>query len=162
MEEQVLDQIIAGYTSPTGRVLGILSEVQHQEGYIPRDVLETLSQKLDLPLSDLYSLVTFYALFSLKPVGEHVITVCMGTACHVKGAVSLLETLQDLLHLEGETADEDGKFSLTTEDNRFTLEIARCFGACSIAPVLRVDGNLYGYVTPESLPGILEGYGWKR
>jgi len=161
MEAQVLDQIIARYDSPSGRVIGILGEVQHREGYIPRDVLEALSERLEIPLSELYSVVTFYALFSLKPVGEHLITVCMGTACHVKGAVSLLERLQDLLNLEGE-AGEDGKFSLTTEDNRFTLEIARCFGACSIAPVLRVDGDLYGYVTPESLPGILEGYGWTR
>ncbi|GAB6284855.1 MAG: NADH-quinone oxidoreductase subunit NuoE [Methanoregula sp.] len=160
MDEKTLDEIIARYAAPSGRLLGILGEIQNEEGYIPRETLESLAEKLDVHLSRLYSLVTFYSFFSLKSVGDHVITVCMGTACHVKGAETILATLESLLGIEGDTT-EDGKFSVTTRDNKFTLEIARCFGACSMAPVLQVDGHLYGYTTPDNLPGILAEYGWR-
>ena len=161
MDEIILDEIISLYPAPAGRLLGILEEVQRREKYVPREVLETLSEKLGVPLSQLYSLVTFYSFFNLKPVGEHVITVCMGTACHVKGAMKIFGTLKELLEIRDDTP-EDRRFSVTTGDNKFTLEIARCFGACSISPVLQIDGNLYGYMTQGDLPGILEEYGWKR
>jgi NADH-quinone oxidoreductase subunit E len=160
MDVTTLDEIISRYDAPSGRLLGILGEIQNQEGYIPRESLEMLSEKLDVRLSQLYSLTTFYSFFSLTPVGDHVITVCMGTACHVKGAVKILEALEGMLRIKSDTS-EDGKFSITTEDKKFTLEIARCFGACSMAPVLRIDGNLYGYATPEDLPAILAEYGWE-
>jgi NADH-quinone oxidoreductase subunit E len=160
MDETTLDEIISRYDAPSGRLLGILGEIQDQEGYIPRESLEMLAEKLDVRRSQLYSLTTFYSFFSLTPVGDHVITVCMGTACHVKGAVKILETLEGMLGIKSDDS-EDGKFSITTEDKKFTLEIARCFGACSMAPVLRVDGNLYGYATPEDLPAILAEYGWE-
>ena len=161
MDEKTLDAIIARYDSPSGKVLGILGDIQRSEGYIPRNVLEMLSAKLEIRLSQLYSIVTFYSFFSTRPVGEHVITVCMGTACHVKGAVGILTALETMLDLP-ETASDDGKFSVTTKDNRFTVEIARCFGACSMAPVLQIDGTLYGYTTPNTLPAILEQYGWRK
>lgn len=160
MDEKTLQDIISRYSSPSGRTLGILRDIQIQEGYIPKDLLRQVSGELKEPVSRLYSLVTFYSFFSLKPVGEHMITVCMGTPCHVKGAEKILETLQSILGLSGES--QDGKYSQTTEDNKFTLEIARCFGACSMAPVIQIDGNLYGYVTPEKIPGILAGYGWNE
>jgi NADH:ubiquinone oxidoreductase subunit E len=160
MEEKTLEEIIARYDSPSGKVLGILGDIQRSEGYIPREALEMLSVKIDVHIAQLYSIVTFYSFFSLKPVGEHVITVCMGTACHVKGAVGILASLEKMLDLPGDVS-EDGKFSVTTKDNQFTVEIARCFGACSMAPVLQIDGILYGYATPASLPAILEKYGWK-
>lgn len=160
MDETTLDAIIARYDALPGRLLGILGEIQDQEGYIPRESLEMVSGKLDVRLSQLYSLVTFYSYFSLKPVGDHVITVCMGTACHVKGAGEILQALEGMLGIKSDIS-EDGKFSITTEDKKFTLEIARCFGACSMAPVLRVDRNLYGYATREDLPAILAEYGWE-
>jgi NADH:ubiquinone oxidoreductase subunit E len=161
MDEKTLDGTISRYDSPSGRLLGILEEIQNEERYIPRESLEQLSEKLDVPLSQLYSLVTFYSFFSLVPVGDHRITVCMGTACHVKGAAEILTTLESLLGFpEGIT--EEKRDPVTTEDNAFTLEIARCFGACSIAPVLRVDNTLYGYAKAGDLPGILEEYGWER
>ena len=161
MDEETLDDIISQYDAPSGRLLGILGEIQNSERYIPRESLEMLSAKLEVPLSQLYSLVTFYSFFSLQPVGDHRVTVCMGTACHVKGAAAILNGLEQLLGLpEGVT--EETRSPVTTEDNAFTLEIARCFGACSIAPVLRVDNNLYGYATPEGLPAILEEYGWRK
>ncbi len=159
MDEKRLDEIIEKYPYPAGRTLGVLREIQIQERHIPMDTLKLVSEKLDLPLSELFALVTFYSFFSLKPVGEHLITVCMGTPCHVKGAEKILETLEEHLGLSGEV--QDGKYLQTTPDNKFTVEIARCFGACSMAPVLHVDGELYGYVTPERIPDILEMYGWK-
>ena len=159
MDETTLDAIISRHDAPDGRLLGILGEIQDTEGYIPRETLTMLSEKLDVRRSHLYSLVTFYSYFSLTPVGEHIITVCMGTACHVKGAPEILKALEEMLKITSDTS-EDGKFSITTEDKKFTLEIARCFGACSMAPVLRVDGNLYGYATKEDLPAILAEYGW--
>ena len=159
MDESTLDAIIARYNAPAGRLLGILGEIQDTEGYIPRETLAMLLEKLDVRRSHLYSLVTFYSYFSLTPVGEHIITVCMGTACHVKGAPEILKALEEMLKITSDTS-ENGKFSITTEDKKFTLEIARCFGACSMAPVLRVDGNLYGYATKEDLPAILAEYGW--
>jgi NADH:ubiquinone oxidoreductase subunit E len=160
MDEPTLDAIIARYEAPPGRLLGILGEIQDTEGYIPRESLEMLAEKLDVRLSELYSLTTFYSYFSLTPVGDLVFTVCMGTASHVKGAPAILQALEDMLKIASDTS-EDGKFSITTEDKKFTLEIARCFGACSMAPVLRVDGNLYGYATKEDLPKILAEYGWE-
>jgi NADH:ubiquinone oxidoreductase subunit E len=160
MDEKSLHAIISDYPSPSGRALGILRDIQIREGYISRDTLVRVSEELNEPLSRLYSLVTFYSFFTLQPVGEHRITVCMGTPCHVKGAGRILATLQSLLCLPDEAAD--GKYFQTTEDNRFTLEIARCFGACSMAPVLHIDGDLYGYLTPEQIPGILAQYGWSN
>ena len=161
MDEQALDAIISAYDSPSGRLLGILGDIQNTHRYIPRDSLEMLSWKLDIPLSQLYSVVTFYSFFTLIPIGEHRITVCMGTACHVKGAGEILKNLEKLLGFpEGIT--EEQRSPVTTKDNVFTLEIARCFGACSIAPVLKVDNTLYGYAKAEDVPGILEEYGWKK
>lgn len=160
MDEKALNEIIARYDAPEGRLLGILSEVQNREGYIPRDALGMIAEKLDVRLSQMYSIVTFYSFFTMQPVGEHVITICMGTACHVKGAEAILRSLEDLLGIGSDTTT-DGKFSVTTKDNKFTIGIARCFGACSMAPVLQIDGNLYGYATPENLPAILAGYGWR-
>ncbi|MGV8129851.1 MAG: NAD(P)H-dependent oxidoreductase subunit E [Methanolinea sp.] len=160
MDERTLDAIIARHDAPAGRLLGILGEIQNQEGYVPRETLEMLSEKVGVRISQLYDLATFYSYFTLRPVGDHVITVCMGTACHVKGAVAILEALEGLLGIKSDVTD-DGKLSITTIDRKFTVEIARCFGACSMAPVLRIDGNLYGYATPEDLPGILGEYGWK-
>jgi len=159
MDDTTFHEIISRYPSPSGRILGILRDIQIQEGYIPRDLLNRVSEELNEPVSRLYSLITFYSFFSLHPVGEHMITVCMGTPCHVKGAEKILGTLQSLLGLPGESSD--GKYSETTEDDMFTVEIARCFGACSMAPVIHVDNDLYGYVTPDQIPDILSRYGWK-
>lgn len=160
MDEKILEEIIAHYPSPAGKTLGILREIQIREKHIPMDTLKRLSAKIEVPLSELFALVTFYSFFSLKPIGEHLITVCMGTPCHVKGAEKILLALEEHLGITGEA--QDGKYLQTTPDNKFTVEIARCFGACSMAPVLHVDGNLHGYVTPERIPEILEMYGWTR
>jgi NADH:ubiquinone oxidoreductase subunit E len=162
METARLNKIIGRYPSPTGKILGILEQVQRELGYLPRDVLKYLATKLEIPLSELYSIVTFYSFFTLAPLGEHVVTVCMGTACHVKGAPKLVHALKQLLGVEVDEATKDGKFLLTTEDESFTVTSARCFGACSMAPVLRVDNTIFGYVTPDRIPAILKQFGWEE
>jgi len=112
-------------------------------------------------VSKLYSVATFYSYFNLQPVGANIISVCMGTACHVKGAPQIMEALQDLLNLEGEGMTENRKFILTTKDECCTLTQARCFGACSMAPVISINEKVYGYVNVQKLPKILKEYGWQ-
>ncbi|MGB9833851.1 MAG: NAD(P)H-dependent oxidoreductase subunit E [bacterium] len=162
MEQEKIDEIISRHITASGRLLSILEEIQKVAGYLPKQSLVYLSKQTGVPLSQLYSLATFYSFFELQPVGKHIITVCQGTACHVKGAPRLLSALEDLLDIKRGETTPDRKFSLTTDDLEFTLNTARCFGACSMAPVIRVDGKVYGYNTPEKLPQILKRYGWRE
>jgi NADH:ubiquinone oxidoreductase subunit E len=162
MEQEKIDEIISRHRTASGRLLSILEEIQKAAGYLPKQSLVYLSKQIGVPLSQLYSLATFYSFFELQPVGRHIITVCQGTACHVKGAPRILSALEDLLGIKREETTPDRKFSLTTNDLEFTLNTARCFGACSMAPVIRVDGKVYGYNTPEKLPQILKRYGWRE
>ncbi len=161
MNKEQIEDIIRKYDNPEGRILGILEDIQEIYKYLPKESLEFVYEKLDIPLSKLYSIATFYSFFNLKPVGEHIITVCMGTACHVRGAKDILNNLMELLRVGVNETTEDGKFFLTTEDKHFSLNTARCFGCCSMAPVIRVDDKIYGYVTIKELPKILKAYGWK-
>ncbi len=161
MNKEQIEDIIRKYDNHEGRILGILEDIQEIYKYLPKESLEFVSEKLDIPLSKLYSIATFYSFFNLKPVGEHIITVCMGTACHVRGAKDILNNLMELLKIDVNETTEDGKFFLTTEDKHFSLNTARCFGCCSMAPVIRVDDKIYGYVTIKELPKILKTYGWK-
>ena len=162
MEAARLDEIVESYPAPSGKILGILEQIQREDGYLPKDVLKTLAKKLEVPLSELYSIATFYSFFTLEKLGRHVVTVCMGTACHVRGAPALTGTLKALLDVEEDETTQDGKFQLTTADNDFTLTSARCFGACSMAPVLRVDNKIFGYMTPERIPAVLKQFGWEE
>ncbi len=162
MDQSKLSEIIFKHQQPSGRLLAILEDIQKEEGYLPKELIKSLSEQIDAPLSKLYSLATFYSFFNLKPVGENIISVCMGTACHVKGAPQLLETAVELLGVQPEETTENGKFMLTTEEGcSCTLSTARCFGACSMAPVLSVNNKIYGYVTTKQLPEILKEYGWR-
>jgi len=156
-----IDRIIEGYDKSEESLLAILQDFQRAFQYVPEEGMKRLSRAMGVPESKIYAMGTFYKALSLKPRGKHTCKVCMGTACHVKGAVGILTALETMLDLP-ETASDDGKFSVTTKDNRFTVEIARCFGACSMAPVLQIDGTLYGYTTPNTLPAILEQYGWRK
>ncbi len=162
METARLNEIVESYPTPTGKILGILEQVQREDGYLQKDVLKTLAEKLEVPLSELYSIATFYSFFTLEKLGRHVVTVCMGTACHVRGAPALADTLKALLKVEEDETTQDGKFQLTTADNDFTVTSARCFGACSMAPVLRVDNKIFGYMTPERIPAVLKQFGWEE
>jgi NADH-quinone oxidoreductase subunit E len=131
----------------TGTLIAILSDIQKEYSYLPLTALQRVSQTLRIPESQVFSVASFFKVFSLAPRGKHAIKVCRGTACHVKGASLLLDKLErDLGIAEGET----------TADGRFTLETVRCVGCCSIAPVVVVDEKAHGRLTQAALPKILK------
>ena len=156
-----IDDVLIKYTEPTGQILSILEDVQAIDGYLSQEILTQVAEKVNIPVAKLYSVATFYSFFNLQPVGTNIISVCMGTACHVKGAPQILEALQDLLEVEGDGMTENRKFILTTKDECCTLTQARCFGACSMAPVISINEKVYGYVDVKKLPKILKEYGWQ-
>ena len=156
-----IDDVLIKYTEPTGQILSILEDVQAIDGYLSQEILTQVAEKVNIPVAKLYSVATFYSFFNLQPVGTNIISVCMGTACHVKGASQILEALQDLLEVEGDGMTENRKFILTTKDECCTLTQARCFGACSMAPVISINEKVYGYVDVKKLPKILKEYGWQ-
>jgi len=139
-------EIIARHPEPEGRVAAILEEIQKKYRHLPEEALRIVSGELGVSLTRLYGVATFYAAFSLEPKGEHLISVCHGTACHVKGAKNLAE------RWEKELGIREGQ---TTADGMFTLEAVRCLGCCSLAPVFGIDGKTYGGVKPEQVPEIL-------
>ncbi|ADY73071.1 NADH dehydrogenase (quinone) [Desulfurobacterium thermolithotrophum DSM 11699] len=162
IDKKIIDEIIEKYKNPSGKVISILEDIQEKNKYLSKEALEYVSEKLNIPLSQLYSIATFYSFFNLKPVGKHIISVCTGTPCHVKGAPQLIKTLERLLGIKQDEVSEDSKFFLTTHDRSFSLTAARCFGCCSMAPVIRIDDKIYGYVTVNDLPKILKEYGWRE
>jgi len=144
-----LDRIIEPHRTEKGGIIPILQQVNHDFGYLPEPLLRRTSDRLKLPVSRIYSLATFYNSFRLTAKGENVIRVCMGTACHVKGANNLLQNLQRTLGIAcGET----------TPDGLFTLEEVRCLGCCALAPVMMINEDLHGEVTQAKLPKILKRY----
>ena len=146
LQERITD-ILGAYPKELRHALAIMQDMQRHFGYVPREGLEKLSVYLDRPLAALYSLATFYKALSLKPKGKHIIKVCDGTACHIRGSTNLINDIGRTL---GIGPDE------TTKDGAFSLEIVNCVGACALAPVVVIDGIYYGKVTMESLPEILK------
>ena len=144
-----INSILRQYPSEQRYCLAIMQDMQRQYNYIPREGMEALSEYLDCPLSSLYSMATFYKALSLKPKGKHIIKLCDGTACHIRGASPLKDGIRRIL---GINEDE------TTEDGLFSLELVNCLGSCALAPVLVVDETYYGKMTLEKLPGILSQY----
>ncbi len=128
----------------------ILQAIQAQYNYLPPPALAYLSEKIEVPLSRIYGVATFYSTFSLEPRGKNIISICLGTACHVRGAGRVLDRIEDTLHVEnGET----------TEDGLFTLESVRCIGCCSLGPVVKINEDVYGRIASEDLTQILAHYG---
>ncbi|HHU51630.1 MAG TPA: NADH-quinone oxidoreductase subunit NuoE [Firmicutes bacterium] len=150
---QRLDEVIAQYKDMPGALIPVLHQAQLIFGYLSKDVQIRIAEGLGVPLSEVYGVVTFYSFFSLKPQGKYTIGVCLGTACYVKGAAALVEALEENLGI---------KVGDTTDDGMFTLSITRCLGACGLAPVLTIDEDVYGRLTPEKVPEILERYKNKR
>jgi NADH-quinone oxidoreductase subunit E len=146
--EKTVNHVLSKYTGKPGALLRILEELQtlHPNKYLPAETMEYVAKKLNLPLSSIYSVVTFYAFFNLQPQGKHTIVVCRGTACHTRGSKQLLETLKLMFDLDDGLA-ESGKVFLTTQDRKFTIKTVACFGQCAMAPVLEVDGVVYGNLT---------------
>ncbi len=163
MNQDKLSEIISRHKNPSGRLLAILEDIQNEKGYLPEKIIKSIAVQTDTPLTKLYGMASFYSFFNLTPVGRNIISICMGTACHVKGALQILNKTVELLGINPEDTTKDGKFMLTTEKNgcSCTLKTARCFGACSMAPVLSVNDKIYGNVTIKQIPEILEQYGWK-
>jgi len=146
MDTAQIDKVVEQYGGDSSALVGILQEVQRREGYLPRKTLTRLSEKLDLPLSRLYALATFYRSFSLTPTGRHKVCVCLGTACHVRGGQAVLDRFERLLGVRA---------GGTTLDRRFTLETVRCVGCCSLGPVVRVNDETYARVRQDKLAQIL-------
>lgn len=147
MEE--ISAILQQYPKEQRYCLAMMQDMQRRYNYIPREGMEALSDYLGCPLSSLYSMATFYKALSLKPKGKHIIKLCDGTACHIRGAGTLCDGVRRIL---GIGADE------TTEDGLFSLELVNCLGSCALAPVLVVDDTYYGKMTMEKLPGVLDQY----
>lgn len=129
--------------------LAILQDIQRKHGYIPRERMEELSDYLDIPLSQIYSMATFYKSLSLKPKGKYVIKICNGTACHIRGSESIKDELIKMLGID---LDE------TTEDGLFSIEMVNCIGACALAPVILINDKYYGGLDSEKLHDIIESY----
>ncbi len=146
---QNVEQFVKHYGSKKHAVIMILQDIQDKYNYLPQGILKDLSVLMDIPLSRIYSIATYYKLFSLQPKGKHLCQVCLGTACHVRGAGKILERLERDLNIHAGD---------TTEDLRFSLETVRCVGACSLAPVVIVDENAYGRLSQGKIPKLLGKY----
>lgn len=134
-------------------VIPVLQKVQNHYGYLPRESMDEVSQRMQIPAARVTGIATFYHFFSFVPRGEHRITLCMGTACFVRGADKIMSRLEELLGV---------KAGVTTADGKFSVECARCLGACALAPVMVVDERVFGNVKPDEVPKILSGYGFKK
>ena len=144
-----LQEIIAAHKDQPGALIPILQKAQDVYGYLPIEVQTRIAEGLDISLEKVYEVVTFYAQFSLNPKGEYNFSVCLGTACYVKGAGDLFDKLKQILGIEDGGCTPDGKFSLTS---------CRCVGACGLAPVLLVNSDVYGRLLPDDVDGILAKY----
>jgi len=149
--EQVakLDAIIEKHKGRPGALIPVLEEAQLVLEYLPVSAQRRVAEGLNLPLAQVFGVVTFYSFFTMKPRGRHTVRVCLGTACYVRGGKSLVETISK------EYKVEEGD---TTPDRRFTLETVRCLGACGLGPVVVIDENVHGRVKPTKMKGIMEEY----
>ena len=137
------------HRSDPGALMPVLHEAQNIYGYLPSEVQTVISEQLNIPLAEVYGVATFYSQFSLQPKGKHQISVCLGTACYVKGSDKILEVLEKELKIKCGECTPDGKFS---------IDSCRCVGACGLAPVMIIDGEVYGKLTSGEVSGILERY----
>ena len=148
-EKEVLKELLEKYTQDKSNLIQILNEVQEKYGYIPQIAQEEISKYLGIPMAEIYGVITFYARFTLKPKGKYNIAVCLGTACFVNGSEKVLEKIKEILKIDvGET----------TKDGLFSLEATRCVGACGLAPVFKVNEEVYGKTTPEIAEKVIAEY----
>jgi len=151
-QRQDLDAYIAevrGREHPESYLIAVLHRVQGMLGYLPREVMDLVAERMNIPTAHVWGVATFYHYFNLQPIGRHVVSVCMGTACYVKGAQDVLEALK---------AELGVGLGQTTEDGLFTLQEARCLGACGIAPVIMIDDKIYGELTRKSVVELIGRY----
>ena len=148
-QEAKLDAVIAEHKGQAGALMPVLQKAQEIYGYLPIEVQKHIALGMDVPLSEVYGVATFYSQFILNPKGEYAIAVCLGTACYVKGAGLLMDKLESLIGIK------NGEI---TADRKFSLDATRCIGACGLAPVLTVNEEVYGRLTPDMIKGILDKY----
>lgn len=146
-ENKFMELLFSEYKPIKDNLIQMLNEIQEHYGYVPMEVQKELSEFLSIPMAEIYGVVTFYSRFSLKPKGKYNISVCMGTACYVKGSQKIMDRLLERLQIkQGET----------TEDGMFSIEETRCVGACGLAPVFTVNGEVYGKATVQKLEQVLD------
>ena len=149
MDSDRIDQIIEKHQGEASSLIQVLLEIQSEKHWLPKEALERVSEKLQVPLSRIRHIATFYKAFSLVPKGHHQIHICMGTACHVRGAKRVLDTVQDLIGIKPGETDLDLKFS---------LETVNCLGCCALGPVMEVDGKTHGKMSATEIADVLENY----
>ena len=148
-QAEALQKVIAANKHDSSRLMGVMQEAQGIYGYLPIEVQQMIAEGMGVPLEKVYGVATFYAQFSLSPKGEYNISVCLGTACYVKGAGDVFDKLKEILGIDAEECTPDGRFSLTA---------CRCIGACGLAPVLTVNDEVYGRLTVDDVEGIIAKY----
>lgn len=149
LDLSLVEKILKKYQNQEGALIPVLQEVQAIFGYLPEEILTLIGKRLNIPLSRIYGVVTFYAQFYLTPRGKHTVRVCRGTACHVRGGKAILNAVKEYLQID------DGQ---TTPDFNFSLETVACLGTCFLAPVMMVDRNYYGKLIPQRVPAIMQSY----
>jgi NADH-quinone oxidoreductase E subunit len=152
VELEKIDTIIDNYELDKSSLIAILQDAQDEYGYLPKEVLKYVATKLDIPLIQVYGVATFFRAFRLKPKGRYLVRVCLGTACHVRGAPSVLEEAERRLSL---------KAGETTDDGLFTLETVNCLGCCALGPVVVVDDETHGQMTATKVASLLKRYAKK-
>ena len=151
MQDQtdLVDSLVKKHGEKKDALIPLLQDIQSDLNWLPEDVLKAVAEKLQIPLMDVYGVASFYRTFSLKPRGKHIITVCVGTACHVRGGQRIVDEIGRRLEIApGET----------TEDKNFTLETVNCLGCCAIGPIVMIDGEYYGEMTTRKIGSVLENY----
>ncbi len=148
-QEAQLKDVIQEYRETPGALMPVLQHAQEIYGYLPIEVQTMIAEGLGVPLEEVYGVSTFYTQFSLNPKGQYKISVCLGTACYVKGSQAIADKISEILGIQ------DGG---CTPDGRFSLESCRCVGACGLAPVMMVNDDVYGRLTPDMVQGILDKY----
>ncbi len=148
-QEAKLMEVIAAHKDEKGATIPVLHEAQEIYGYLPIEVQTMIAEGLDVPLAEIYGIVTFYTQFSLNPKGQYPIGVCLGTACYVKGSGDILEKIKEILGIDVGECTDDGKFS---------LDATRCIGACGLAPVMTIGEHVYGRLTVDEVEDILKKY----
>ena len=152
-QEAELQKIIAAHKHDKSHLMAVMQQAQDVYGYLPLEVQNMIAEGMGVSLEKVYGIATFYAQFSLSPKGKYNISVCLGTACYVKGSQQILDKISEVLGIGAGECTEDGKFS---------LEACRCIGACGLAPVLTVNEEVYGRLTVDDVDGILEKYGFSK
>lgn len=148
-QETRLRSVIAQHKGQPGATMPVLQAAQEIFGYLPEEVQIMVAEGLDIPLTEVYGVASFYAQFNMNPKGKHQISLCLGTACYVKGANDILQEIQQRLGINAGGITPDGKFS---------LDACRCIGACGLAPVMMIDNDVYGRLTTDQIGGILDKY----